>query len=400
MQTVEGSLSMIKISVIIARVFIVGAILLAPSTTFGQDEKQAELERNFYAKCYTEKDKVACLGLARELAEKYPSSQYVKFAQKQIKDDLSDKFQGALSAFYAGPDAPKLDQLILSAEEYLAKESGQTAIIYVTARVSLAATYGVMGGLYKDVNKAKTYAEKALQLMAEPKAPEGWDPKDYDPLRDTALAQLNQFFGYDLLQGEGDVTQAIDYLNKAIAVRQKDGLGWKDPNNYWLRSNASLKQYQKLSKDYAVLTDEEKTGDKGKALLNDQINPAIDRMISDYARVLVTATSPATQSLKDAAKEQFDQFWKYRTGGAEGATEFVAKFEADPTIADPTVPAKAEAAVLSADAPPAGAVNAPKLTTAVAPATGAASGQAKSSTSGKSAATSKGKSRPATRKRR
>ncbi|MEY4167662.1 MAG: hypothetical protein RIR52_1486 [Acidobacteriota bacterium] len=389
-----------KLSAIIARVFTVGAILLVPSITFGQDEKQAGLERDFYAKCYTEKDKATCLNLARELVEKYPTSQYVKFAHQQIKGDLSDKFQAALSSFYASADAPKLEQLIQSAEEYLTKETGQTAIVYVNARVSLAVTYGVMSAIYKDVDKAKTYAEKALQLMADPKAPEGWDPKDYDPLRDTALAQLNQFLGYNLLQGEGDVSQAIDFLNKAIAVRQKDGLGWKDPNNYWLRSNASLKQYQKLSKDYAALTDEEKTGEKGKALLNEQINPAIDRMISDYARVLVTATNPATQSLKDAAKEQFDQFWKYRTGTADGATDFVAKFEADPTISDPAVPAKAESAVLSADAPPVGAVGAPKLTTAVAPATGAATGQAKSATSGKAATTTKGKTRPTTRKRR
>jgi len=388
-----------KLSAIFAHVFAVGAMLLVPSIAFAQDEKQAELERNFYAECYTKKNKAACLPLAFELAEKYPTSQYVKFAQQQIKGDLSDKFQGALSAFYTGPDAPKLEQLIKSAEEYLVKESGQTAIVYVNARVSLAATYGVMGGIYKDTDKAKAYAEKALQLMAEPKAPEGWDPKDYEPLRDTAIAQLNQFLGYNILQGEGDAAQAVEYLNKAIAVKQKDGLGWKDPNNYWLRSNASFKLYQKLSKDYAALTDEQKTGEEGKALLSGQINPTIDRMISDYARVLVTATNPATQSLKDAAKEQFDQFWKYRTGAAEGAEDFIKKFEADPTIADPTVPAKVESNQPSADAPPVGAAGSPKLTTAVSAATGEASPQAKTAASGKAAPAKKTAARPAARKR-
>jgi hypothetical protein len=400
MKTVEDQLSMNKLSAIFAHVLAFGAMLLVPSITLAQDEKQAELERNFYAECYTKKNKATCLPLALELAEKYPTSQYVKFAQQQIKGDLSDKFQAALSAFYTGPDAPKLEQLITSAEEYLAKESGQTAIVYVNARVSLAVTYGVMGGIYKDAEKAKTYAEKALQLMADPKAPEGWDPKDYEPLRDTALAQLNQFLGYNILQGEGDATQAVEYLNKAIAVKQKDGLGWKDPNNYWLRSNASFKLYQKLSKDYAALTDEQKTGEEGKALLSGQINPTIDRMISDYARVLITATNPATQSLKDAAKEQFDQFWKYRTGAADGAEDFIKKFEADPTIADPTVPAKVESNQPGTDAPPVGAAGAPKLTTAVSAATGEATPQAKSATSGKAAPAKKGAARPATRKRR
>jgi len=399
MKTVEDQLSMNKLSAIFAHVFAVGAMLLVPSIAFAQDEKQAELERNFYAECYTKKNKATCLPLAFELAEKYPTSQYVKFAQQQIKGDLSDKFQGALSAFYTGPDAPKLEQLIKSAEEYLAKESGQTAIVYVNARVSLAATYGVMGGIYKDAEKAKSYAEKALQLMAEPKAPEGWDPKDYEPLRDTALAQLNQFLGYNILQGEGDAAQAVEYLNKAIAVKQKDGLGWKDPNNYWLRSNASFKLYQKLSKDYAALTDEQKTGEEGKALLSGQINPTIDRMISDYARVLATATNPATQSLKDAAKEQFDQFWKYRTGAADGAEDFIKKFEADPTITDPTVPAKVETNQPGADAPPVGAAGSPKLTTAVSAATGEATPQAKGAASSKTPA-KKSTARPAARKRR
>lgn len=400
MKTVEDQLRMNKLSGIIARAFTVGAILLVPVAASAQDEKQAELERNFYAECYTKRDKATCLPLARELAEKYPSSQYVKFAHQQIKGDLSEKFQGALSAFYSGPDAPKLDQLIQSAEDYLAKENGQTAVAYVTTRVALASTYGVMGGIFKDAEKAKTYAEKSLQLLADPKPPEGWDPKDYEPLRETALAQLNQFIGYNILQGEGDTAQAVEFLNKAIAVKQKDGLGWKDPNNYWLRSNASFKQYQKLSKDYAALTDEQKTGEEGKALLNGQINPTIDRMISDYARVLATATNPATQSLKDAAKEQFDQFWKYRTGTTDGAEDFVKKLEADPTIADPTVPAKAESSEPSADAPPAGAAGAPKLTTAVSAATGAASPQAQTKATTGKAAPAKGKARPAARKRR
>jgi tetratricopeptide (TPR) repeat protein len=389
-----------KLSAIIAHVVTVGAIILVPVAASAQDEKQSALERDFYSECYTKKDKATCLPLARELAEKYPTSQYVKFAHAQIKGDLSEKFQGALSAFYAGPDAPKLDQLIQSADNYLAKDPGQTALVYVTARIALATTYGVMGGIFKDTDKAKTSAERALQLMADPKPPEGWDPKDYDPLRETALAQLNQFLGYNILQGEGDSAQAVEFLNKAIAVKQKDGLGWKDPNNYWLRSNASFKQYQKLSKDYQALSDEQKTGEEGKTLLNTKINPTIDRMISDYARVLATATNPATQPIKDAAKEQFDSFWKYRTGVTEGAAEFVKKFEADPTIEDQAVPAKAETTV-SADAPPAGAAGAPKLTTAVTAATGAASTQTKAAagkaTTGKAAA---GKGKAAPRKRR
>ena len=63
-----------KLSAIFAHVFAVGAMLLVPSIAFAQDEKQAELERNFYAECYTKKNKATCLPLAFKLAEKYPTS--------------------------------------------------------------------------------------------------------------------------------------------------------------------------------------------------------------------------------------------------------------------------------------------------------------------------------------
>lgn len=381
-----------KVYSIITLAIVTSATLFGSTAALAQDEKQAELERNFYNECYTKRDKNTCLPLARELGEKYPTSQYAKFAQQQIKGDLSEKFQGALTAFYAAPDAPKLEQLIQSSESYLAKETGQTAVTYVTARVALATTYGAMGNLFKDIEKAKTYATRGLELMASEKAPEGWDPKDYDPLRETALAQLNQFLGYNILQAEGDANEAVAYLNKAIAVKQKDGLGWKDPNNYWLRSNATFKEYQQLSKQYQALTDDQKTADEGKALLA-KINPTIDRMIVDYARVLATATTPATESLRTAAKEQFDSFWKYRTGSADGAEAFIKQLEADPTVADPTVPAKAESETPGADAPPAGAAGAPTLTTAVSAATGAAT-----PTEAKEASTTKKKAAPARRR--
>ncbi len=377
-----------KYSYLIALMTLAGAMALSPLTAKAQDDKQAELERNFYDACYTKKDKATCLPLAKDLLDKYPNSQYKKYADQQIKNDLSDRFQSALNGFHGAPDGGKLELLVKAAEDYMVKETGPTAVAYVVTRVALAATYGSMGNMYKDTAKAKSYAERALQLMANEKAPEGWDQKDYAPLRETAMAQLNQFLGFNILQANGDSKQAVDYLNKAIAVKHKDGLGWKDPNNYWLRSNVTFQDYQKLSKEYQGLSDEEKTGDKGKGLLV-QINPTIDRLIADYARVVVCANKPETKSLKDDAQKQLDSFWKYRTDKPEALAEYLKKFEADPTIPDPPVPAKAETSEVSADAPPAGGVGAPKLTTAVSatPATGAAGGaKAAGSTTTKSKA--------------
>lgn len=385
-----------KFGFVIAPCVLAGMLALSPTTAKAQDEKQTELERNFYDACYTKKDMGTCLTLAKELKEKYPNSQYIKYADGQIKKDKSDKFQNSLTAFYNGPDAPKLSQLVSSAEDYLTVETGETAVAYIVTRVALATSYGVMGGLYKDTEKAVSFSERALKAMANEMAPQGWDPKDYNPLRETAMAQLNQFLGYQILQTDGAPEKAIEYLNHAIAVKQKDGLGWKDPNNYFLRSNATFKEYQKLSKEYQSLSDDQKTGDTGKAVLA-KINPTIDKMLADYARVIACATKPETKVLKDAAKEQFDQFWKYRTGSDAGGAEFVKAFEADPTVAGPAVPAKPETSdTPAAGAPPVGSANAPKLTTAVtaSPTTGSASGDK----AGAKAAPAKGK--PAASKRK
>ncbi|MBK7601662.1 MAG: hypothetical protein IPJ07_25290 [Acidobacteria bacterium] len=387
-----------KFGLMIALGIFASLMVLSPTVANAQDEKQTELERNFYDACYTKKDMTTCLTLAKELKGKYPTSTYIKYADGQIKKDKSDKFQNALTAFYNGPDAPKLDQLVANAEDYLTVETGDTAVAYIVTRVALATSYGVMGGIYKDADKAKSFSERALKAMANEAAPQGWDAKDYTPLRDTTLAQLNQFLGYQILQANGAPEQAVEYLNKAIAVKHKDGLGWKDPNNYFLRSNATFQEYQKLSKEYQALSDDQKTGDAGKAVLA-KINPTIDKMLADYARVLATATKPETKVLKDGAKEQFDQFWKYRTGSDAGAAEFVKAFEADPTVPGPTVPAKAETSdTPAAGAPPAGAANAPKLTTAVS--ANSSTGTASTEKAGGKAAPAKGKAAPVKRKPR
>ena len=163
------------------------------------------------------------------------------------------------------------------------------------------------------MGKAKMLAEKALGLMASPNPPADYPADQYTPLRENVLAQSNQFLGYyELEQPTPNLDAAIGFLTKSTEVRNKDGLGWKDPNNYWLRASAYQKQYAKLSGDYRALADEQKTGDAGKALL-DQINPVIDKMIDDYARVVAAATgNEAARELSTSAREQLDALWKYR----------------------------------------------------------------------------------------
>jgi hypothetical protein len=335
-----------KLSLFIALAMLASSIVLSPLNAKAQDDKQTEFERGWYDTCYVKKDAEKCYALSKELIVKYPSSTYAKNAQTTVKNtDLNkawERFQEALKAYYNPPqDAPKLEALFAAGEDYLKIQPGQQ---YVIGQLALAGANGVLGQTYKNLDKVKGYAEKALKAFEPTTPPEGWEKSEYEPLRDIVMAQMNQYLGFQLIENKGDSEQALAYLAKATAVKGKDGAGWKDPNNYWLRSTVFSAQYVALRAEYDKMTDEEKTGESGKAILT-KVNDLLDnKLIPEYARVLATANKPEAKGLYDAAKPQFDAFWKYRTDAPDKAADYVKNYSADPTIAAVPIPAKAETA--------------------------------------------------------
>ncbi len=333
--------------------FLFGLTLLASAIAFtpvkAQDDKQAEFERVWYGVCYTEKpyNEEKCIQLSKELLEKYPNSGYAKNAKAKVDDYITRKgfeianknFTAALQAYYASPDSNKLDQLFAAGEELLKIVPGNH---FVVGQMALAGAHGSIGQIYKNLDRVKGYGEQALKLFESNTPAEGWKQEDWNNLREIVQAQINQFLGFRLIETKGDKTQAIEYLTKSTMVKNKDGAGWKDPNNYWLRVGIYLEEYQALRAEYDKLTDEQKTGDPGKELLK-KVNEVMDnKLIPDYARVMATATKPETKSLYDAAKGYLDAYWNYRTKAPEKSAEFVKAFSADPTVASPTIPVKVE----------------------------------------------------------
>jgi hypothetical protein len=350
-----------KFSLLIALALLASGVTLSPSIVKAQDDKKAEFERAWFESCQTKKDD-KCLPLSKELIEKYPDSTYVKYAKIKLDNDnlnkLSTKFQAALKDYYGGsPDAAKLETLFTSSEEYLKAQPGQQ---FVMGHMALAGASGAMGQVYKNLDKVKGYAETALKAFEPTTPPENWKPEEWNSLRELVLAQMNQFLGWRLIEIKGDSNEALDYLTKATQIKGKEGAGWKDPNNYWLRSQIYSNQYTELRKQYDALPDDAaKTGEVGKEILK-KVNELLDtKLIPEYARVLATATKPEAKSLYDAAKPQFDAFWKYRTDAAEKADPYVKNYVADPTINTIPIPAKAESADSSGApaAPAAGASN-------------------------------------------
>jgi hypothetical protein len=125
-------------------------------------------------------------------------------------------------------------------------------------------------------------------------------------------------------------------------VKGREGVGWKDPHNYWLRSTIYSEQYTELKKPYDAMDDIGKGSDAGKAILK-KVNELLDaKLIPEYARVLATATTPIGKPFYDAVKPQFDLLWKFRTDAPDKAPEYIRSYAADPTIANVPVPAKPE----------------------------------------------------------
>jgi hypothetical protein len=347
------------------------AICFSALSVLAQDANPGDEAYKKWFEVYTAKNYAQAAQLGKDFVAKFPDHPNVKFVKGSISKYhgiLLDAFNASWQAYSKAPDAAKLEKVIADGEKYLEEKPNDFG---VTTYMALSVSNGALVGLYKDQARAQSYVEKALKLAENPNAPEGWKPEDYKKTVDTAQSSLNFYLGYTALNAATpNLEEAEKYLDKAAAVKSTNaGEGWKDPRVYFYRAEIHQKRYGDLSKQYSTLSEDGKRGEEGKAILN-QINPLIDKMIVDYARVVATATTPATKQFQDAARESLKTYWEYKYKKPDGMNELAKGFEADPTTDQTLPPAPAEAT-----APP--PVETPKVKPGLRP----------GATTGKSAAT-------------
>ena len=128
-----------------------------------------------------------------------------------------------------------------------------------------------------------------------------------------------------------DNEKAIEYLTKAANI--KEGTAYKDPNTYLLRAEATTSLYTKLNAEYNTLSNDEKTGEKGKGLLG-KIYPVVEKMTNDYARVMaLTEGKPEYKAVYDDAKGQCEAFAKFLNKDFK-IEELVKHFKPDVSVTD------------------------------------------------------------------
>jgi tetratricopeptide (TPR) repeat protein len=355
-----------KFSLFIALMPLAGLIALAPLAANAQDDAQAEFERGWYDTCYTKKDVEKCYQQSKEMIDKYPKSSYIENAKAKVKvydqNKAWEKFQTAFDVFYkqTPQDAAKLEALFSAGDEFLKIEPDKQAPshLFALGRMALAGHQASISRTYDKLDKVKIYVEQAITAFESAQATDK-TKKDYDlyvvPLKDLVIANGNQFLGFRMVENKGDAEQALEYLTKAIQVKGKDGAGWKDPYNYFLRAIVYNNQYVEARKPYDAMTDDQKVTDAGKEILK-KVNEVLDtKLIPEYARVLATATGPDAKPIYDAAKPQFDVLWKFRTDAEGKAADYIKNYVNDPTIANVPIPAKPEdSSNLNAPAPTVG----------------------------------------------
>lgn len=358
-----------KFTLLTALLPLVGMIAFAPNSAHAQAaDPQGEFERAWYDNCYTKKDVDKCYEQSKELVNKYPKSSYLANAQKNIKQyeqgKAWEKFQADFEAFGKQQDSAKLEALFADGDSLLQVVPDPQDPVHLIAigRLALAGQQAAIQKTYDKLDKVKDYADRAMNEFQSAQPTEK-TKKDFDeyvlPMKDLVIAYGYQFLGFRLIETKGSVDQALDLLAKATQVKGKNNVGWKDPNNYWLRSTIYSNQYSDLSKQYAAMSNEEKTSDAGKDILK-KVNELLDtKLIPEYARVLATANSPEGKPLYDAAKPQFDALWKFRTDAADKAPDYIKNYANDPTIPNVPVPAKAEDTSLNAPVAPAADVAKP-----------------------------------------
>ncbi|HYE74377.1 MAG TPA: hypothetical protein VEF04_13645, partial [Blastocatellia bacterium] len=326
-----------KFSYLAASLMLTVAVTAAPAlarnnfnNALTQQAQMSDEERKAYEGIYQpcfgkEKNDEKCYPLAKDFAEKFPNSQYIKYVKGKIEGientRLFNAYQDALKKLYDGPgDAIKLEAFLAATTPYVTKFPTDT---YAVAQLAMATGNGILADYYKDMAKAREYASKALPaLESATTPPQGWKAEEWAKFRLEAIGNITlQQAGYELRQSTPNVDQALVYLNKIIS--NKDWPAAKQPPVYLLRAEANNLTYDKLSSEYRALTEDEKRGEKGKETLA-KIDPVVDAMIDDYARALAIASkNPAYKATADDVRPRLEGFWKYRYGKLDGMDEFI-----------------------------------------------------------------------------
>jgi len=307
-----------KLSALIVTFCLTGLLMLGLSVrAYGQEggdkKPDAATEKKAYdtlQACIAEKDFNKKLDMARTALGLYPNSQYVIYFKGQINEARNNLFDQARKEGRPA-DAFRIGGEVLSEDP----ENLNYLLTLADYSVVLAK------GKEKDfsyADKGTEYAKKAIDLINNNKRPAGVEEAKWNQSKPILLGKLHQDMGFFLLKANKD-----DDALKEFGEASK--FNCTDPFTYYFTALIYKNKYEGLSNDYRQMPDDKKTSDEGKALL-EKINPVIDLIVESYGKMwAVSEGKNAYDGLRNALKQDFEEFYKYRhEGKLDGLDTFIS----------------------------------------------------------------------------
>jgi hypothetical protein len=264
------------------------------------------------------------LALGREYLRDFPDGIHAREVAAELSQTKLDGFNAAFAAYSRNPEKTRLDQLLTQGRELLNQKPDRTAVIQITTHLALATGRGMIANVYNDLEQSRSYANQALQMLAETSPPPGGDPAAYASLRSKSLSLLYQVQGLYLLRQEPpDPERAIAVLTKAAEFQ--GGAAATDANTFWLRAIAHDLLYQKSREDYQALSKAQQRTARGYRLC-EQINPIINRMVDDITQVLSLSSAAEANPLRTEARAKLSSLLANDRPCLAGRVELIDEF--------------------------------------------------------------------------
>ncbi|MBI4850793.1 MAG: hypothetical protein HY819_03095 [Acidobacteria bacterium] len=268
-----------------------------------------------YNAARAEKDFAKQQTMIKEALGVYPKSQYVKFFKELLGANIGNRFQTEIKA-------EKIDTAFKIYSEEVVTTVPDLEVNYLLAFLDPLSRSAKKPDT-PNADIGQTVLKKAIDVIKSGKAPV--NVPEWDKKKPAVLASLYQTVGLYTWKASKKDDDALNVFKESISQ------DCSDPVTYYFVAELYKGKYDALSKEYEALAEADKTGDRGKELL-DKINGVVDSMIEYYAKTLGVSESKAKtyEKLRAGVQGAVELFWKFRhEEKLDGLTEFLGKFKTE-----------------------------------------------------------------------
>lgn len=250
-----------------------------------------------------EKDPQKLMATGREYLQKFPTGKYAEYVKQNI---ASSRYQLFKQAY----DAKRWADATGFANEAFTNNENEFLYAYLLSQAALSDMTS-QGAKSQLIGQANNWAERAIAFVESGKMPDGAKAADWEKDKPQTLANLYLTRGMAKFfqTAQGNPTDPAAYEPTVDLLKKSATHAEKNPTTHYFMSQARQAQYAQYLNKYNALTEEQKTGPEGEAVLA-EVNKAADALIDSYIRVLAYGGDNA--ALKSTIEPALIDVYKYR----------------------------------------------------------------------------------------